>query len=296
MPALLTVNGWELPIMDGAFKVTDVEIGSRSGAYSGASRDARRAIGKQITCTVALQTDLLSEPLEDLIRGRGHHFPFDTTLFADGTGVGPESGYSAVLGSAAPAPKYGTQRLQVTSASSISWIVDAPYDAASGSGSFTLMWWFYNGASWDHYIYSESPSGAALYKNGAYDSAGLTGNVTATVNSDGELTVTLEGQNVAGANATAYYDDLVILPFALDVNADGVVTAAMTGFYSAGRAFSAMPLLDVGGAWYRANTFGPMPMVGSVTGVGYNQGSINGQWHQTLRTVDITLTEAAPRR
>lgn len=288
----LDLNGWDLNVSVDSFRSSDVEIGSRGGAYSGASRDGRRAIGLQFQGTAVLQKNIDAGPLENMLRGRGHHFPFDTTLYADGTGVGPEAGYSATLVTAAPAPKYGTRCLKVPSATSISWIVDMPWYPEQGMGEYTLMFWFWNGASWDHYIITSAPDGGSSFKNGA--SAAAPGNYSVTEASPGTLTVTLEGQNAAGANADAYFDDLVILPFSLDPQGDAVATDAITGFYTAGRAFSAMPRLLVTGTCLNGGV-GYLEMLGAVGNVGWAQAMVGGVW-TTVRTVEFTLTEAAPRR
>lgn len=291
--AFLSINGWEIDILDGSFSVADVDVGVRGAGYGGSSRDARRAIGVQVKATTIFQDQWLSMPLEELLRGNGHHFSFDETLYADtasGRGVGPEAGYSASLVTAAPAPKYGTRCLKVPSATTISWIVNAPYDDPSGSGECTVMVWFWNGASWDHYVYCQAPAGVSLFKNGAYLSGAAPGNVSATVASDGSATVTLEGQNFAGANADAYFDDLVILPVSLDPNADGVVTDAISGFYANTQAFSNLPRLDVGGDWYR-NGDRTIEMVGAVVSTSHKGGLA-----RKLRSVEFTLTEAAPGR
>lgn len=291
--AFLTINGWEIDVLDGSASVSDVEVGVRGGGYSGASRDARRAIGSQLKANTVLQDHWLAMILVELLRGNGHHFSFDETLYADsaaGIGVGPEAGYSATLVTAAPAPKYGTRCLKVPSATTISWVVKAPYDDSSGSGEYTVMFWFWNGASWDHYIYCSAPAGNSLFKNGAYDSGSSPGNLSSAVASTGLLTVTLEGQNFAGANADAYFDDLVIMPVSLDPNGDGVAHAAITGFYGAAAAFSALPRLNVGGDWYH-NGDRSIEMVGAVVGAGFKGGIA-----RKLRSVEFTLTEAAPSR
>ena len=52
--AFLTINGWEIDVLDGSASVSDVDVGVRGGGYSGASRDARRAIGSQLKASTVL--------------------------------------------------------------------------------------------------------------------------------------------------------------------------------------------------------------------------------------------------
>lgn len=295
--AFLTINGWTIPILDGSFSVQDVDVGQRGPGYSGASRDARRAIGLQVRATAVVQGHHLAMPLEELLRGKGHHFPFDETLYAEsgsGVGVGPEAGYSATLVTAAPAPKYGTRCLKVPSGTTISWIVDEKWYADYGQGEYTIMFWFWNGASWDHYIMTSAPNGTSSYKNGVYATPAPS-NYQVTETSPGLLTVELQGQNAAGVNADAYFDDLVILPYSLDVNGDNTAWESITGFYGAGRAFSALPRLDVGGSWYR-NGEDFLEMVGTVVNSQYRQAQIASVFSNSARMVEFLLTEAAPKR
>jgi hypothetical protein len=284
--AILVLNGHTIPVLDGSPSWTYEEIGPVGASIKGWTRDAVRTRRRVFTATVPYHNADKRDEIIHLVSGRGHHIPFDTSLYSDG-GVGPNSGYSCTLGTTAPTPKYGTRRVNVGSGTALSYVVEAPLGDV-----YSVLWW-YNlsnttpGANtYLHHAVTKNAAGTVVYYENAV--AGATINNYSVAYATPSLTVSLEGQEAPGGGATAgaFFDDLVILPF--DISATMVAS-----IYGAGRAFSAMPLLNLTGDILREP--GPVLVRGKVGGdVRLAQASVNGTWYNNLRTFPITLTEAQP--
>jgi hypothetical protein len=279
---ILNLNGYAVNVAPGSLKRGAIEeIGPSDGNYRGWMRDAVRARRRTWSGNIVVDSAASQESLEQLISGRGFHFPFDNGLYSDKSGLGPNSGYSVTLASAAPAPKFGNFRMQITSASAIAWTCEVPI-----SGTWSMAWWFSSGAGWTHYCVTSKAGSVIKYVNGAVSVATL-GNYSVSV-SGTTMTFYLLGRDVAGAfSAAAYFDDLVIFPTcALNAN----IVAA---FAAATAAQSPLPHLNLTGDLL--DEAGPVEVRGKLGDVSFLEGH-KGAWSNSLRTVAFSLVEANPYR
>lgn len=271
----MTINGWSVGIADKNAKMRREEIGLMDGrAFSGQQHDTRRAVKRTGQFATAVLSEDDGEALENLLTGIGWHFPFDVDLYSEDTRLGPASGYTASIGSTSPSPKFGVRRLAVSSSTSIRW------DAKLGT-SYTLMAWIWNGSSWDHWIRRvDDSTGSAvttLWKNGTSGQANL---YAITVSG---TSVYLQGKNpTTGANATTYFDDLVVLPWVASAS-------QIAAWSSATSAFSPLPKLDLGGDVIRDGT--SIEVRGRVTDVSIEQAMVGGVWVDNARRVSFTMLE-----
>lgn len=276
--AIISFGGFTPSVQDGSLSVSVEEHGPASPSYRGYLRDAVRARRRTWKFTVPVDTAANGDALADFILGRGHHFAFDTSLYSDG-GLGPQSGYAASLGTAAPAPKFGSRRVQVNSATTLSWVMSVPR-----TGSWTMAWWFYNGASWDHWAVTSNNTTLTYYKNGVGTTA--PGNYSVT-ESSGNGTFSLLGKNVAGTNQNSQFDDLVILPWP-------ATSTMVTAWAAATSAFHPLPYLYLSGDVLTET--GPVQVRGAVRSLPMSQGAPSSGWANNLRSVDVELVERQPYR
>lgn len=167
--------------------------------------------------------------------------------------------------------KYGTYGIQLDGVSSEYFQVTADLAPGGGRGwapdDFTIMFWRKEDAGTQyHYAYVSDNGSVTEYRNTTASTYNITNTVTITTGASGS--VRLLGKAIADGttNVSAYYDDLVILPFAATSD---MVSAA----YNLGTQFSSLPLVSVSGDAIMsssAKTFfsrvRTMPVVSAVVG------------------------------
>lgn len=280
------LDGYELPILAGSVRIEESEIGTIDRAADAQLRDFIIARPRVWSCAMPFLPWITTDAIQNMVRGRGHHIPFDTSYASDG-GVGPNSGYTGCsLGTAAPAPKFGTRRLAITSASAgMTFTVACPL-----GDQWTLMFWLYTAASaaWHHYAVTKDGTGTTVkYVDGVAGATLANYSVTITGTSGA---FNIQGKDNAGTNNTVQYDDMVILPWA--------ASAAMIAAWAAQTvAFSPLPRLNLQGCLLSdANVNRQVTVRGSIGGISTTSAQYGASWYSNLQTVELRFTEVAPTR
>lgn len=285
----LTINGKEVPVASYARPEREV-IGARGRSQNAVMRRGDRAQALILDVETPVIEAADADELEGMALGLGYAFGFDTGLYSGRTSLGPNAGYTAALGTTAPTPKYGTRRLNVNSSGgAVAWAVDLPV-----SNQWTAMWWHNLNNSpantWTHYAVVNDGGQWTVYTDGAvtYGPSGTPptspGNFSQAVSGD-VLTFSLLGKQVNGTNsAVAYFDDLVILPWAASAELVAAVDASA-------RAYPAPPFVEVSGDCVDGDVVLCSLAVTSQTGV---QAVMGGAWKTTLRSVSFRVEEVAP--
>lgn len=259
----LTINGIEVPVAADSWAVEPVEVGDRSRAADGSSlsqivRRYYRRSGAAI-CTDAEQ----ARALECLISGDGLGWSFDADLYSDRTGLGyTTAGTPSVVASdGGVSPKFGAKFLKLPSSSGITWT------HGLAAASWSVCWWWWNGSAWQHMAIRSDTTGAR-WVNGVLTS-GAAGYFTATANA---LTI------AQGAGSTAYFDDVVCLPFLVPASWFATWAAASS-------AYTKPPFVTLGGT---LAAYGGTTCRGKATRSQYtNRGAL-----AHLQRIEFTVEEA----
>ena len=285
----LSINGLEVPVADGGFRLPEREqVGPRGRVASGSMRRGARAQALVAEGSTPLITAAEAAVLHGMLAGTGYKWSFDEGLGSDETGLNPNAGYDALsLVTATPTPKYGTRCAKLTvSNGTLAFEVDLE-ESTTWSASF---WHNDNNAGWVHCVIVCNGGSYSCYEDAALEYGPSNtpptyfGNVTFSVSGD-VLTFSLKGKTRAGTNATNQsYDDLVIVPWAM--SADLVLV-----LWASTRAYPAPPFVEASGDALGGRI---IKCSGMVTGQQMAQAVSGGAWTTTLRNVDFRLDEAEP--
>ncbi len=268
MTDFLDVNGWHIDVMVGNGKRGVERLGGRSRAASGLLRTTDRAQKRSFQCCTPPYSQEIAESVEGLMRGLGHHWSFDESLYSAVKGLGPDAGYLCTIGSTGTT-KFSSNKLI---ASVTTNVVIASYILALGN-KWTVMWWQQSGTSgtWHHYVMRSSG-------NNWIDGVSSGSSIASVVASS--TGVQLKGVTVGGATGTTQcYDDLVALPYYL-------ADAAIPSFAARTAAFSDLPRLFVSGRLDSESLVTNLEMEGNFEGSDFLPGS-----GSTLSEVRFTLDE-----
>lgn len=260
--SFLTLNGLDVPVREGTPSETPREIGQRGRAFDGTARVSRRATKREWSFDMLPQSQDDAIAYEGLIRGDGHVWSFDASLYSS-KGLSP-SAQSGTVALSTSSPKFGAKNLALSGssvASSISW--------QPGIGSeWTVALWRFASSVWTHYV---------LNSNG-------TKLVNAVSSPDADvswLTVSAPNLSLSDTTATAIrYDDLIFFPF--------VIPAAWVGtLYGKSVAWTDAPKLTASGdALYPDKT-----VFGEVTGVKQVSAVVGGSFADNARVLSVSLVE-----
>lgn len=269
MADFCAISGWDVQVkLDGGSHAGETIGSVQRAASSSMHKDVREE--KRVW---RLQTPLLTiaeaNAIENLVKGKGWHFPFNDSMYGAQSNLGPVKGYTGCsIITSTPSPKYGTGCLKITSSNSATW------DAQLGT-EYTVMAWTYTGAVWAHYCLVNDGSGEDPYIDG---SAGLTiSNITI---SDGQ--VTLWGKGRDGSPDDREWDDLVILPWAAPSSLIAAVAAD-------DEAFSDLPHLKLSGDMVPDTT--AIDVVGKFLNSNYAFARLDGVASNRVRDVSFELVE-----
>lgn len=207
--AFLTINGFEISILDGSADVSEEEIGSSTRAFSGHLIQSTRARARVFSGKTPILSAADAKATTGLLKADGHYWGFDDQYSSKGLGVASGS--------------YTLASSQITIASGN--IVT--FDTNIGS-AWTII--AHDSGSVETYSLD---SGGAQYQGGSTS----TGNENMFDVSSGDMQ--LYGTDQAGASATMTWDWVVILPF--------IVSAGMHETFTGLNVFSEVPALTVSG-------------------------------------------------
>ena len=209
--AFLTINDFEVSILDGSASISEEEIGSSSRAFSGHLLQSTRARARVFSGKTPILSSADAKALVGLLKADGHMWAFNDQYSSKGAGPLPGGTYSITSGELIVASdENATFDTNIGSVWSI-----AAYDAANGFA-------------------------CSLDSNGTqYNSGSTTTGVDYLFQvSSGDLNIA--GQDTSGNPAVAVWTYVAILPF--------VFTTAMHEVFSDLAIFSELPSLTVSGS------------------------------------------------
>jgi hypothetical protein len=207
--AFLTINGFEISILDGSADVSEEEIGSSTRAFSGHLIQSTRARARVFSGKTPILSAANAKATTGLLKADGHYWGFDDQYSSKGLGVASgtytiTSGLIQILGG-------NTVTFDTNIGSA--WTIVAKQNIGS---MFTI------------------DSDGNQYVNGVT----TTGNNYFLNVSSGDMV--LSGKSNTNTNTVRQWDDVLIFPFAM--------TVSMHEFFSTPSAlFSEVPALTVSG-------------------------------------------------
>lgn len=242
---LIALNGIEVPVLVGSFSKGDPEvIGERTRSLSGTMRTTHVATKRRWSASLSHRSTAEADAWRRLLLFDWDVVSFDSTLYsAKGSGPSASAGTPAVSTTRA---KFGARSLAVSD------VNGASYRLAAVNPTYTIMVWRWDGAAWDHHVIT---SAGDEYLNGVAGTFAAPG----LAQTGGE--VSLGSLSGTAATATTYYfDDLVLLPFA-------VPSEWVADIYAAGAAFTGPALTATGDGIEGAPRY-VVPQVGQTSTVG----------------------------
>lgn len=265
MPGFLNVNGFAVPVaLDSLKRPAAEELGTRERMLDGSLYSHRSAKKRRLECELPPMTEAEAlEAYEGLLRGDGHVWSFDASLYSS-KGLGPNAGYAA--SQSGSGGKYsGKLTLNATNGT-------IAFPAQLGA-RWTVMVWRHEGGAWRHYVIR---SDGAKWVNGVRNDIASTSWLSMA---GGAVTLT----NTAGAAQD--YDDLVALPFLVAQTWPAIVAASS-------RPFPPLPRLEVyGDALLGSSASAPVTMMGEVGEATYVPARIGGAFDRTIQRLSVTLRE-----
>ncbi len=258
----LTINGVEIPVkFPSATRMRYRHGAMDKRSFDGSSRHHHRTTKRIWKFVTVDMTEAAANQLEGFLTGLGYRFSFDTTIFDDGKGLGPNAGYS---GDTSAAVKLLGARSQYVASGNKSIY------ATGIIGDYSILVHHYI-ASWKTWAvsYNSDTSTLTKYHTGAV-SADTIGFLEWSAG-----TLTIHGKNDTGgadmagssANANVYYDELIVLPFQITA----ALHTAHYGTAGAGLAFGSLPKLAMAGDV--VSTGAPINVHGKITGQRIVQGT-----------------------
>lgn len=230
--SFLTLNSWVISVgVNPAAKRAPEFLGALTRQLDNSLVDSRRSMKKRGMFVTTPVKQEVAHSIEMLMSGPGkcgHHFSFNSDVWSDYLGAGPEAGYNCSIGSTGTT-KFGNKLIAgvTTNTVFIEW-------ALGLTGEWTLLYWHQSGTSgtWNHYTQRSSGN---PWLNGAQTNPDVQ-NVLVTGGN-----VQFKGITPSGSTGTTQcFDDLVVLPFYL-------CDAAIPYFAARTTAFSDLPRLKLGG-------------------------------------------------
>jgi hypothetical protein len=212
MPSFLAINGLEVcALVDSGFTIESADIRTTGVAADG-TRQGAFVLQK---FAISFSTDYLESDvgvaLRDWISGRGHQWSFTVSYNGSATAsLSSDDGGLKFTGATTgnTSAKFGNHHLIVHPSGS--GVATATF-GASRNWSVGL-WHRPHGGSWD--FYAVTYDGTETYWTATGTTSSMFPFFTITDTSE-TLVLTLQGENTAGSSATASYDSVRILPYAL---------------------------------------------------------------------------------
>lgn len=282
--------GWEPGIVS-AKRMTPEQLGTASRSHAGSRRGAMRAIKQGWDFETAPMDEDDADTLANVLLGRWHYFPFETTGFyaAVPGGAGPEPGYTGhSIVSSSPAPLKGSGCLKLASGGASLMYYDLQLSAAAG---YTISCWCdisgTGAGTWNHYVRRVHPDGTlTLLKNNATSAANTLRNLAV---SSGVLQLTGKKPDATSSDTTVdvFFDELVVFPFAVS---DSFITSALyAGGQATMAAFTGAPRITAAGDFIRETS---VTVEGALGEQPYEQGRVDATgFEPNLRKLSFQLLE-----
>jgi hypothetical protein len=211
MMAFLTINGYELPVLDASADVSTESIGYEARSYSGKLLQSTRGRARIVKATTPILTATEAAAVRGLLQGLGHYWEFNDAYSS--RGLSASSGSYTIAGGI----------ITVTSASTVTFNTNV-------------------GSKWSLLVYDGTESATfSLDSDGVKYEEGVVSTDTITNIADvssGDLQ--LKGKTLAGANANKNYLRAAVVPY--------VFITDMHVAFSTGTNFtSELPRLTVSG-------------------------------------------------
>jgi hypothetical protein len=222
--AALTVNGLTVPIKHDSFTEVIREVGDTTQAFDGTLRRSRLATKRDMSFDLQLSDGATGYAWEQLLRGLGEVWPFDSTFYGSkGNAPATTTGF-AIAGSF----KFGAGGLYCAGAAgppTMSMTVPT-----SPGGAWTVMGWQkIDVGSWVHVVFT---SASGMWVDGAASGASP---------SDYGLSMSGSSLTFTGHVTSDYFwDDIVALPFVVPSTWPAVFAARTL-------AYPLAPVLEVAG-------------------------------------------------
>jgi hypothetical protein len=213
MMAFLTINGYELPVLDASADVSTESIGYEARSYSGKLLQSTRGRARIVKATTPILTATEAAAVRGLLQGLGHYWEFND--------------------------KYSSRGLSAASGSSTHTVSGGKITVTSG-GTVT-----YNtnvGSNWSLIVYDDTEAQTySLDSDGVkYESGTVSSDTVSNIADVSSGDLQLYGKTLAGANANKDYLFAAVVPY--------VFTTDMHVAFSTGTNFtSELPRLTVSG-------------------------------------------------
>ena len=200
MTEFVRLNGWGLDILNETGSGSVEFFGETKSSFTNRPRRTERNIPRSWSFEVKFKEEDEVDTLEGLVDGRHRHWSFDFDPWSE-SGHGPTTltgtwGSEYFINTSTPTPRMGFGCLQIADGESID------FDAGLWPGKHAVMWWFWDGAAWEHRV--ERNDGAKWVDGSRNDAASFP-----------ELAILVNGDiRFAASGSDLYIDDLVTMQFA----------------------------------------------------------------------------------
>lgn len=287
----IILNGLTLPISADSLSEKTYVIGADTTSSKGTFNSSVVARKREWAFEVPFRSQAMADFYKNFINGSGRYWSFDSGLWSDYGGIGPNAGYTAAQYSGTP--KFGTSgdgqrscQLNPSGTTNGGMTITVPECT-----SWTLCYYLYTGdaswSQWNHIVTICDNGTITTYRNGANYSSAVLANVSVST-SGGYTSFTFNGRLVLAAtwSASVWLDDLVICPYAWDssfvsthYNYAGTTTAGT----STSLAFGNLPRLKMTGLYTTT-------VRGFASDATYTKGVVSSSW-STVRSLRVTLRE-----
>lgn len=268
MSDFITINGWNLPILDGSFEETTDEGGSRARVFSGQVSENRRFVKRSYAGETILMTADEAEAVRGLILGLGNTWDFDRDItdYFSSRGHGPSPVASPMLNGAGSG--YNTTRALEGYGAGYTWNLKSVTRDIFWTGKWTLIF-HYAFNTFSRFLVRDNDAVDAAYVNGVYNASSGVSNILDISDVENNGFIFRSNRSDTGAAALTWWDNITILPYR--------VTDEMAAVFSTlTNTFSPLPHVRVRSALQNDQSSDELLMLGDVTDTEYVQANVEG--------------------
>lgn len=274
MASIIQLNGWDLPVLDGSLERSYVIGGERGRRYGGSIRDHRRWTRDVYTGETPTLAPLEAKAVKRLLKGLGDRWDFSNAgLSYKGNAVETDANVTYPADSGRDGS--GDTGMKVAS-SGTAKIIDS-LSEPFWDGTWTCIFDYSPtaGSGFARYLVTDNYGVGAAYGNGTFSGY----NIDRIFTFDTTNGFQFLGKSLStGSNADAYFDNVVILPFA--------VTPGMAAVWSLNtNDFSALPFLEM----QFANISAVVNVLGEAESSEYLKAYIDSTFYTNAQRVSFML-------